>query len=320
MQELWKIYHHEIPEFLLEFIEIEEMQRLKDIGMNCGVEYTSFPLFQNCRYYSRYDHSVGVALIVWHFTGDMKQTIAGLLHDIATPVFAHTIDFLNNDHLLQQSTENETENMIRQSFQLKKLLDKYHLSYDDVSDYHRYPLADNEMPQLSADRLEYSLGNMYNYEFVSLEEIKHYYDHIYVNDAKDELVFNDLLSAADFTRHVFENSYVYISDEDRWAMETLAQILKAALQEGIIKKADLYTTEKKIIAQLKSHQYYKLLWQRYCQSHQIERCQEGMYIEAKKRYIMPKYHDITIDQLDDSIARLCQDFLAVSFAYGLRSK
>lgn len=320
MQELWKIYHHEIPEFLLDFMNTDVLQRLKDIGMNCGVEYTSFPLFQNCRYYSRYDHSVGVALIVWHFTGDMKQTIAGLLHDIATPVFAHTIDFLNNDHLLQQSTENETENMIRQSFQLKKLLDKYHLSYDDVSDYHRYPLADNEMPQLSADRLEYSLGNMYNYEFVSLEEIKHYYDHIYVNDAKDELVFNDLLSAADFTRHVFENSYVYISDEDRWAMETLAQILKAALQEGIIKKADLYTTEKKIIAQLKSHQYYKLLWQGYCQSHQIERCQEGMYIEAKKRYIIPKYHDTTIDQLDDSIARLCQGFLAVSFAYGLRSK
>ena len=92
MQELWKIYHHEIPEFLLDFMNTDVLQRLKDIGMNCGVEYTSFPLFKRCRTYSRYDHSLGVALIVWHFTGDMKQTIAGLLHDIATPVFAHTND------------------------------------------------------------------------------------------------------------------------------------------------------------------------------------------------------------------------------------
>lgn len=320
MQELWKIYHHEIPKFLLDFMNTDVLQRLKDIGMNCGVEYTSFPLFKRCRSYSRYDHSVGVALIVWHFTGNIQQSVAGLLHDIATPVFAHTIDFLNNDHLLQQSTENETETMIRQSLELKELLEKYHLSFDDVSDYHRYPLADNEMPQLTADRLEYSLGNMYNYGFVTIEKIKHYYDHIYVNDTKDELVFNDLLSAADFTRQVFENSYVYISDEDRWAMETLAQILKAALQEGVIKKADLYTTEKKVIAQLKSHFQYDLLWQQYCQSHQVIRCQNGMKIEAKKRYIMPKYHDTKIDQLDDSIARLCQNFLAVSFAYGLRSK
>lgn len=320
MQDLWHIYHHEIPEFLLDFMKIEAMQRLKDIGMNCGVEYTDFPVFKNCMPYSRYDHSVGVALIVWHFTGDIKQSVAGLLHDIATPVFAHTIDFLNNDHVLQQSTENETENMIRHSSKLNELLKKYHLSYEDVCNYHHYPIADNDMPQLSADRLEYSLGNMYNYGFVSIEEIKRYYDHIYVNDAKDELVFDDLLMAADFTRHVFDNSYVYVSDEDRWAMETLAQILKSAMKEGIIKKEDLYTTEKKIIAQLKSHQYYKQLWQRYCQSHQIERCQEGMYIEAKKRYIMPKYHDITIDQLDKSIAKMSQNFLAISFAYGLVAK
>lgn len=61
MKELWKIYHHEIPGFLLEFMNTKEMLRLKDIGMNCGCEYTSFPVFQKCQRYSRFDHSVGVA-------------------------------------------------------------------------------------------------------------------------------------------------------------------------------------------------------------------------------------------------------------------
>ena len=69
------------------------MQRLKDIGMNCGVEYTALT-FSNIVPYSRYQHSREFALIVYHFTHDLEQTVAGLLHDIATPVFAHTIDFI----------------------------------------------------------------------------------------------------------------------------------------------------------------------------------------------------------------------------------
>ena len=91
---LWEIYHGEIPGFLREVAETEVMQRLKHVGMNCGCEYTSFPLFQGCGPYSRFDHSMGTALIVWHFTVDRTQAMAGLLHDIATPVFAHVIDFL----------------------------------------------------------------------------------------------------------------------------------------------------------------------------------------------------------------------------------
>ncbi|MFR5131592.1 MAG: hypothetical protein ACLTDP_02610 [Terrisporobacter sp.] len=47
---------------------------------------------------------MGVALIIWHFTKDIKQSIAGLLHDISSPAFAHVIDFLNGDHENQEST------------------------------------------------------------------------------------------------------------------------------------------------------------------------------------------------------------------------
>lgn len=118
MQDLWSVYHDEIPDFLLEFMETASMQRLKDVGMNCGCEYSQFAIFKNCQSYTRYDHSVGVALIVYHFTGDMKQSIAGLLHDIATPVFAHTIDFLNGDYIKQESTEAKTEMMIRSSTEI----------------------------------------------------------------------------------------------------------------------------------------------------------------------------------------------------------
>ena len=93
MTENWSLYHPEIPEFLRRLAETPPMARLRQVGMNCGCEYTSFPHFAGWAPYSRFDHSVGVGLIVWHFTGDLRQSAAGLLHDAATPAFAHVVDF-----------------------------------------------------------------------------------------------------------------------------------------------------------------------------------------------------------------------------------
>ena len=70
---------------------------------------------QNRFFYSNLEHSIGVALIVWNFTKDKKQTLAGLFHDISTPVFKHCIDFLNGDYETQESTEELTTYMIKNS-------------------------------------------------------------------------------------------------------------------------------------------------------------------------------------------------------------
>lgn len=160
--QMWQIYYGEIPPFIRELAATDAMNRLKAIGMNCGLEYTSFPVYKDIGPYSRYGHSVGTALIVWHFTQDRRQAVAGLLHDISTPVFAHVVDFLNGDHLSQESTEEKTRDFIVGSGEIMTLLDKYGLAVDEVFDYHRYPVADNDAPRLSADRLEYTLSNLLN--------------------------------------------------------------------------------------------------------------------------------------------------------------
>ena len=87
MEALWRLYHEPFPAFLRLFAETPPMARLRNVGMNCGCEYTDFPLYRHTKPYSRFDHSVGVALILWHFTGSPLQAGAGLLHDIAAPWF-----------------------------------------------------------------------------------------------------------------------------------------------------------------------------------------------------------------------------------------
>ena len=79
------------PEWLNDYIETKELLKQRYISMTCGTIYSD--LFESEFFFSSLDHSVAVALIVWHFTHDKKQTLSGLFHDIATPVFKHCVDF-----------------------------------------------------------------------------------------------------------------------------------------------------------------------------------------------------------------------------------
>lgn len=292
----YTLYHHEIPPFLAECAAAPCVQRLKGVGMNCGCEYTSFPRFSGLRPYSRYDHSLGVALIVWHFTGDQKQAIAGLLHDVATPVFAHVVDFLRGDYLAQESTEDGTTAIIAASETLKACLRAQGLTTGDVCDYHRYPIADNDSPRLSADRLEYTLGNCLNYGIRTEAQVRAFYEDLTVGvgeDGLDELAFRTTALARDFTAAALVCSEIYVSDEDRYAMQMLSELLRFALTRGVLKEPDLYRDEPTVIGALCSDAKTAARWQAYCAYRAVRTAEQPgaqgdwRQIFAKKRCIDP---------------------------------
>lgn len=245
-----------LPPELLAMAETPVMQRLLRVGMHCGCEYTAYPIYRDAvAPYSRYTHSLGTAAIVWHFTHDLKQSVAGLLHDIATPAFAHVVDFLNGDHMRQESTESRTRMMIASSPELMALLDKSGLTLDDVDDYHRYPIADNDSPRLSADRLEYTLGNAHLVFHCPKAELKRIFDDIFVGKNEenvDELCFAHAEIADIFTQLSLRQSEWFVSDEDRFSMQALADLLREARQRNVLTVDDLYLDEPHVIALLLS--------------------------------------------------------------------
>ena len=289
-------YHHEIPAFLRECARTPAVLRLRDVGMNCGCEYTSFPRFRGLEPYSRFDHSLGAALIIWHFTADSAQAVAGLLHDIATPVFAHVVDFMRGDYLKQEATEVGTADMIAASAELQADLKKYGLCSGAVSDYHRYPIADNDSPGLSADRLGYTMGNSINYGFCTAERAEAWYRDLVVgtNEAgQPELTFQTAETAEDFALTALRCSEVYVSDEDRYSMQMLAELLRDAVSRGVITENDLYTTEPQITSRLLSDKAMAVGWSNFCAYREILRREQPgteenwRKISAKKRYIDP---------------------------------
>ncbi len=293
--DLSKLYASEIPDFLREACETDAMRRLRGVGMNCGCEYTDFLRFRDLAPYSRFDHSLGVALIVWQHRHDKRQAMAGLLHDVATPVFAHVVDFLKGDYLAQEAIEAGTEAMILDSHELCAVLDKYGLTVDEVKDYHLYPVADNDSPRLSADRLEYSLGNMLGYGFADRRTVESLYEDITVGTnecGETELVFTHMEQASAFAGLALKCGEVYVCDEDRYAMQRLAEVLDDALKAGIITSDDLAATEPQVIAKLTADEKTAKAWRAFRALHATETAddaRDGVWrkIYAKKRYIDP---------------------------------
>lgn len=289
-------YHRDIPAVLAACLDTPPVRRLRRVGMNCGCEYTSFPRFAGLAPYSRYDHSLGVALIVWRFTGDPAQAVAGLLHDVATPVFAHVVDFMRGDYLAQEATEDGTEALIAGSEALQAALAAYGLSTADVCDYHRYPVADNDTPRLSADRLEYTLGNCVNFGLRSAADAERFYGDLSVGaneDGQDELAFSSLAVAEDFARAALTCSRIYVSDEDRYAMQRLAEVLRDALDRHILCEGDLYATEPEVIDKLLADGRSAQRWRDFRALRRMRRADapgasDGWRrIDAKLRYIDP---------------------------------
>ena len=323
-EKLWRIYSSEMPDFVTRLTQTPPMLRLKEIGMNCGCEYVALHKNDMCRRYTRFEHSVGVALIVWHFTGDAKQTVAGLFHDVSTPAFAHVVDFLNGDHLTQESTESLTSEIIEKSPEIQAILAELGLSSSDVCDYHLYPIADNPSPQLSADRLEYTFGNFIQYGVCGTHEIEKYYNALSAGEnehGQPEIIFRDPEIAEEFALRSMKNSYVYVSDSDRYTMQYLAEVLKYAIQEpGGLTVDDLYTTEERVIRKLRKNGIRNNMWYTYTRIKAVQRTSQPVpdgfcvKVDAKRRYLDPYVKNTgRVSACSEKYRAEVYKFLAVSF-------
>ena len=250
-----RILSADFPEFINKYVDLPILQRLSGIGLLCGTDWT--PLYRNRFFYSRLDHSIGVALILWHFTHDRAETLAGLLHDVSTPVFSHVADFRNGDALTQESTENENESMIRNDDALCAMLKSDGISIDAVADYHVYPLADNKLPRLSADRLEYMFPSGAALEGSwTLSEIAETYDDITIcinEDGESELGFRTQEIAETYCEKTCRTGHILQLNENKLALKLLSDIVDRAIAIGLIAEKDCYEkTEREIVARFDS--------------------------------------------------------------------
>lgn len=300
ISEYYKILSPEWPSFLDRYTACSSMQRLKGVGLLCGTDWTC--LYKNRFRYTRFDHSIGVALIVWHFTHDKIQTLAGLFHDISTPVFSHVADFRKGDALTQTATENETEQFIRNDAELCALLAEDGIKVEQVSDYHLYPIADNERPQLSADRLEYMFPSGAALQGSwSLDEVAEVYGDISVlqdESGRPELGFSSVKVAELYCEKFLETGHVLQLNENKLTLQLLAAVTSKAIELGLLTEEDCYVlSEAQVIERFEKNcgknSQFESLYRTYRKMTEVLHTYEPVEncfcvsIKVKQRYIDP---------------------------------
>ena len=170
---------NDYPNFIDKYLNKKTLNRIKNVTYFCGCDYTKLysPLFL----YTRFDHSLVVAHMTWHFTHDKIQTIAALLHDVGTPCFAHCIDYVFGDYINQESSEKEIIDVIKYDKELMSYLNEDGITLNNLTKLEKFPILENSSPQLCTDRLDGVLSTCYIWLHThSLDQIKNVYDNLIV--------------------------------------------------------------------------------------------------------------------------------------------
>lgn len=301
------------PNFIDKYLTTKTLNRLKHVTQFCGCDYTKIysPLFL----YTRFDHSLVVAHMTWHFTHDKKETIVALFHDVGTPCFAHCIDYVFGDYLNQESSEKSILKIIEQDEELLKFLESDGITLKDFENYPNFHILENKSPRLCTDRLDGVLHTCYVWLHTnSLEEIREVYDDLIVLENEEklpEIGFKDLQIAEKFAKMVSNYALELQGDEDKYTMKYISEIVKLAFSKGLISLEDLYTKREEDICALFATNFSS--WRKFNEATKIVRSDigpEGTFyasIESKKRNTIPLVKTPKGNERVTSISRLARD-------------
>ena len=229
---------------LLELIETPELDRLKRI-----VKF-GLPLqINNFQTNSRYEHSLGVLLLLKQVGAGLEEQIAGLLHDVSHSAFSHLIDWIYGSEL-KENHQDEVFHERMMNSSLPVILDSNGFDVSRITHHENYPLLEQEAPLLCADRVDYALREMALYRNpggVSLVR-----DSLIANG---RIMFNNRGAAEIFARDYMAcqtEHWGAIEFKTRWRL--LSEALKSAMQDCIVSYEDLFTDDFAVLEKLEGSQ------------------------------------------------------------------
>lgn len=287
---------NDYPDFIDKYLITNTMNRLKHITQFCGCDYTNLysPLFK----YTRFDHSLVVAHMTWHFTHDKKETIMALLHDVGTPCFAHCIDYVFGDYLNQESSEKGIIEIINKDKKMQDFLKEDNLSIKDLNNYSNFHVLENKSPKLCTDRLDGVLHTCHIWLHThSLEQIKEVYDNMTIlknEEGNPEIGFNDIEIAEKFVSMVYNYAKELQGNTDKFVMKYISEIVKLSFKRKLITLEDLYMKKEEEICSIFNKNF--LSWKKFKETSKLigtdKKPNNKFYIsfETKKRNTFPLVH------------------------------
>ncbi len=247
---------------ILELLETYSLQRLK------GVDNAGY--FDPCYFpgtgFSRFEHSVGVFYLLKKFEALPEEQIAGLIHDLSHTVFSHCIDYaLRTGSEKEQSHQDNIFKEFVLNSEIPEILKKYRIDLNYILNEKNFSLLEKSLPDLCADRIDYSLRTAIAFKESDFKRINYFLDNLNIENSS--WVFNDIELAKEFASLFLKlNRKWFASVFSAVMLKSVGECLKYSLEKRYISEKDLYTTDQQVLDKIekktKEDPRLKLLFKR----------------------------------------------------------
>lgn len=233
-----------VEEVLEKLIYSKAVQRLKGIHQG-GASY----LVNERWNLTRYEHSIGVMLLIKKLGGKIEEQIAGLLHDVSHTAFSHVVD-----DVLNYKNEDYHEFIFKEVItksDIPDILKDYGYNYKDILfDDSQWTILEQPLPALCADRIDYTLRDMYSYGKISMEEVSTFLQNLKVVNGR--LCIRKVEAAEWFVAAYYKEVIdFFLHPLNVYGYFKLAQILRKGIEKGIITKHHFLMEDIQVIAELR---------------------------------------------------------------------
>ncbi|OGZ38916.1 MAG: hypothetical protein A3A94_03290 [Candidatus Portnoybacteria bacterium RIFCSPLOWO2_01_FULL_43_11] len=236
---------------ILELIESTPLRRLKEIDQAGYRPLWVKPEADAGEYdHSRFAHSVGVYLLLRKYGAPLDEQIAGLIHDVSHSAFSHCIDYvLDSGSEKEQNHQDNLFNSYVKKTEIPEIIKKYGFDLDYILDDKNFPLKEKNLPDLCADRIDYSLKTAVIFGELDDKTKKYLLDNLTTEN--NNWVFKDFKSAKKYAELFLKlNTDYYAGPASAIMFRTVGDCLRYALQKGYISENDLYTTDKLVTGKI----------------------------------------------------------------------
>ncbi|MED0901544.1 HD domain-containing protein [Bacillus nitratireducens] len=232
-----------VDKVLEELILSKPVQRLKGVHQ-AGASY----LMNEKWNVTRFDHSVGAMLLIKKLGGSVEEQIAGLLHDVSHTAFSHVIDYVFDNE--NESYHEEIFSSVVKNSEIPAILSKHGYNYEDILlDDSKWTLLERSAPELCADRVDYTLRDMFTYGYISLEEAQNFLDDLI--EVNGKMVLQNIEIAEWFTKTYYKEVIdFFMKPMNIYGNDMLAKTLKLALHKKIIHPDDFLLEDHELITKL----------------------------------------------------------------------
>jgi HD superfamily phosphohydrolase len=229
---------------ILNLVGCATFQRLKRIRQ-AGPSAISFP-FKDV---TRFEHSLGVFLLLGRLGAPRREQVAGMLHDISHTAFSHAVDFIFTSQ--EQDYHEQLKPLMLNRPDIAGALERLGYQPREFYDDSIYPLLEQPIPYLCADRLDYFLRDGMTCGVVQRDFVTRILSHVTVIDSRIALTEVDVAREAAVLFDTMNHRW-WAGPVEAFIYNEFADALQEGMKLGVLQLDDLLTDDAVVLAKLEA--------------------------------------------------------------------